>query len=45
MNPAIIMLRPWSKKRAPLAKPDEYMVNMPAQANKKTPKAKGPSNP
>jgi hypothetical protein len=32
-------------KRAPLAKPDEYMISKPAQANKKTPNAKGPSKP
>jgi hypothetical protein len=45
MKPAINMLRAWSKKRAPLANPDEYMVNKPAHANKKIPKAKGPSKP
>ena len=39
------MLRPWSTKRVPWSKPDEYMVSMPAQASRNTAKASGPSKP
>ena len=43
--PAISMLRPWSTKRVPWSKPDEYIVSRPAQASRNTANASGPSNP
>ena len=45
MKPANTILRPWSINLAPLAKPDEYMVNIPAHTSKKMPNANGPSKP
>ena len=45
MKPASSMLRPWSTKRVPWSKPDEYMVSMPAQASSSTAKARKPSKP
>ena len=45
MTPAISMLRPWSAKRVPWSKPDEYIVSRPAQASRNTAKASGPSKP
>jgi hypothetical protein len=45
MQAAMNMFRPWSTKRVPWSKPDEYMMSKPAHASTKTAKAKGPSNP
>ena len=39
------MLRPWSTKRVPWSKPDEYIVSRPAQASRNTAKAREPSKP
>ncbi|MNV87950.1 hypothetical protein D3C71_1821130 [compost metagenome] len=42
---AISMLRPWSTKRLPWSKPEEYMAVRPIVASSSTSSTKGPSKP